>query len=812
VFLRFSSIALLGLLLAPARGLAAPGAALAVAKPGGGQLGLAVGFTPDGHLRAAVCAAEPCSLDRAVPIAVPDTAAKLASTAKLRIVRLGTDRKAVIVEIPEPAAARTWTALLAGPLGGSAPVVPFSGYTGFTEGSEDERSGPSLLVREGAVYVGTQREGYDLCGRPAILAPQVLDPKTLTLKAAKVQRLEDAERAAAPLLTARVAEGPPAPPLLHALWATSAAPGAPASALTDGKLETAWAEGRGGAGRGELAVSSASRAVAIGAFEIAIPPRRAPHAAVPRDVWLVTEQQVFRVALPEAPAADGARFEVALPSPITTACVALVLEGATADDAEASVAVAELGARPAAGASSEELVRALSGGGPEAEAAAAVLRVSGAEALSKVAAAFAGLDEGGRRVALDVLDDAPCPIALPVYIRALIGPIEAQRLHARRAMDRCSTDAAAAFEDAIKNGSPKERALLADELSSVAPAATVTVLVPLFAKATVQERRAYRNAIGRAAQAGAAQSSVVAALDGPSTPAATLVDLLRALGSNVTAFGDPARRAFGRVMTPKAAFRTRYLLLGPATELAKIDGSARAFVERSLTTEPDERVRAEAARILREPAPYHVHLSRLLDDPAVRVREAAITALGAARASDARDRMLYVMEHDAWPLVRVAAAHAVVELPPGRPIDDALGRSVEDSSYDVRRAALRAIGMRRAMSNVQLVRERLEDAEEVPGVRAEAALSLGLLCDVKSLDVLTGYAQKLVSPTLDESERMIGKSALVGLSLIHPPDLDKRISSLRAKDAPTPVRLFADTALRSQGRCPAEKPGPAPAK
>jgi hypothetical protein len=120
--------------------------------------------------------------------------------------------------------------------------------------------------------------------------------------------------------------------------------------------------------------------------------------------------------------------------------------------------------------------------------------------------------------------------------------------------------------------------------------------------------------------------------------------------------------------------------------------------------------------------------------------------------------------------------------------------------------------MRRASSEVQIVRDRLADDEELPGVRAEAALSLGFLCDVKSLDTLTEFARKLGSPTLDESERMIGKSALVGLSLIHPADLEKRISSLRAKDAPTEVRIFADTALRSQGRCSTAKPASAPAK
>jgi HEAT repeat protein len=175
--------------------------------------------------------------------------------------------------------------------------------------------------------------------------------------------------------------------------------------------------------------------------------------------------------------------------------------------------------------------------------------------------------------------------------------------------------------------------------------------------------------------------------------------------------------------------------------------------------------------------------------------------------------MLWVMGHDAWPLVRVAAALAVAELPAGRTVDDALGHAVEDPSYDVRRAALRAIGTRRATSNVGIVRERLGDEEEYPGVRAEAALSLGFLCDVQSVPVLTGYASKLASPTADERERMIGKNALVGLSLIHPADLDKRLAPLRTKDAPTPVRLFADMALRSRGHCaPATKPTAAPAK
>jgi hypothetical protein len=801
VFARPIISAVVAVVFLPALAHAAASSALAVAKPGGGQLGLAAGFTTEGQLRAAVCTAEPCSLDKAVPIPVPDAAAKLAGTARLRIVRVGAERKAIVVEIPDPSTPRVWTALLVPPLGGATPLVPFSGYTGLTEGTEDEPSGPMLLVRDGAVYVGTQRLGYDLCGRPTILAPQVLDPSTLTLKPAKVQRLDDAERAAAPILVARPAEGPAAPPLLHALWATSAAPGAPASALSDGNLETAWAEGRGGAGRGELVVLNAPSAVPLIGFDIALPARKAPHAAVPRDVWLVTEHQVFRVNLPEAPAAEGARFAVTLPVPVTTACVSLVLDEASSNEPDAAVAVAELAARPALRASKEELVRALAGGGPDAEAAGGILRASGPEALTDVATAFATLDEGGRRVALDVLDDAPCPIATPVYVAALIGPYDAQRLHARRALERCPADASVAFEAVIAKATTKERVVLAEELSSVAPATAVRVLVPLLAKANVVERRAYRSAIGRAAQTEEARASVVAALDDPNVKPLVTVDVLRALTTDLPAFGDSARRAFGRVFTPVATFRTRFLLLGPAAELAATDAGARGYVQRALTTEPDARIRAEAARILRDPSPYKTELSRLLDDAQVRVRESAVTALGLARADEARERMVYVMEHDPWPLVRVASARAVAGLSPGRPVDEALGRAVEDPSDDVRRAALRAVGTRRATADLGVVRDRFEDADELPGVRAEAALSLGMLCDVKSLNALTEFARVLASPTAEDSQRLIGRGSLAALALIHPADLEKRIAPLRDKKVPVAIRLFAQTALRTPGRC-----------
>ena len=114
----------------------------AVTHPSGGQGALAVGFDGAGNLRAHVCSNEPCGTDGGKVVAVPVEAARLASGARLRVVRLGLERTAVVVEIPDAAAARTWMAVVAAPLTGAEPLVPFSDYTGLIQGVERSPSTP----------------------------------------------------------------------------------------------------------------------------------------------------------------------------------------------------------------------------------------------------------------------------------------------------------------------------------------------------------------------------------------------------------------------------------------------------------------------------------------------------------------------------------------------------------------------------------------------------------------------------------------------------------------------------------------------
>jgi hypothetical protein len=821
----------MGLVFGASRVEAAVNTAPAVAKASGGQAALAVGFDAQGQLRARVCPGEPCNLDGSTAIAVPADAASAASGAKLRVARLGLERKAIVVEIPLSAPDRAWVAIVAAPLKGTAPLTPFAGYTGFVEGSDGERSGPVVAVREEGIYVAVQREGQDLCGRPALLAPEALDPATLTLKPAKLQRLTGAEQEAAVPLPASFAPSSVLPSLLTAQWATSAAPGRPASALTDGNFDTWWAENRGGAGRGEFAVIRAPREVPLGGFDIVLPLRdpAETHATIPRELFLLTDAQTYKVTLPAdattkfvesgvppKPSAatlarrTGApkpeprpelRYTVTLPAPVKTACVALIIESAADPHKDAVVGVAEVAARPATAGDVETLVRSLAGGGPDAEAAGAVLRATGPSAFSAIVAAFPGLDEGGRRVALDVLDDAPCDVALPAYIEARLSKSEGNARHASGAFPRCP-NSAAVIASALPPLPPEKRVVLADELSSLSPETMVTALAPLLDGAKTKERRAYRALLGGAAQHDRARAALAAVLDAPSTSPRVIIEILRAIGPSLPLLGPAAMRGFARVATPQASFRSRYLLLGPAAELAASDSGALAFLKQSLTADSRAEIRAEAARTVRDGKVFYEELVRGADDGRVRVREASIAALGKSRLEAAAPYVVRRLRADGWPLVRTAAALALTDFAASPGLDAELSRAAEDDeSLFVRRASIRGLGVHRASSHSEIVRDKLADEEEDPTVRAEAALALGALCDTASENALTEHALRLADPQATEDQRSIARNALASLSVIRPSDLEQRIAKLRDPKAPPVVQSLARAALSSPTRC-----------
>jgi HEAT repeat protein len=169
------------------------------------------------------------------------------------------------------------------------------------------------------------------------------------------------------------------------------------------------------------------------------------------------------------------------------------------------------------------------------------------------------------------------------------------------------------------------------------------------------------------------------------------------------------------------------------------------------------------------------------------------------RADEAASALAKRLDDDPWPLVRSAAASALGRLKGRATVTGALTDALDDDSAAVRRPVLLALGTLGALDAAPAVRERLEDSEELPPVRAAAALALGMMCDRTSVDALTDYARKLADPQSPLKD--VAQSALTALSWIHPPDLAERVQPLRARDAGPGVRRAADTALTGPARC-----------
>lgn len=784
---------------------------VATAAAGGGQPALSVGFDSAGKLLANVCAHKPCSLAGGQELSFPAAAKPLVAHGRLSVVPLGSGRHAIVVSIPDKSHNRSWQAVVVAPLGGQKPDVVFQGWTGLVEGQYGLRHGPMVIVSKPAgdgsrrIVIGEQREDLQLCGRPAVLAPKLLFSKDLELHPAKVQRLSQDERSRAESVTAKRVEGDDgkAYPLLRAVGATSAV-GQPA-ALTDGNPETTWAENRGGDGRGEFVLMNAPDDLPITGLDVVVrPPKSTPDRGVaPRDFWIATNKRLLHVTMPEdAWQHPGARYRITLEKPLHTDCVALVTGGAYGATRDSRVSFAELEARTEFDASKlEGLVGALAGGGKRAVAAGSALGSLGGPAFDAVAKRFDSLDEGGRRVALDVMDRAPCGKSVPVYLHALLGPYRAHRIHARDHIRQCGDKSAPLLEAAIKNGPPRARPLIAGELALVAPERAVRVIVPLLDSKSHEERRLLRTTLAHATDSSKATGAVRDMLRNDKLPEVAAIDLLRSLGSRLGAYEPEASKQFARLARPGASFRTRYLLLAPAAVLAPKDPAAAAFLKQSLVRDADGHVRAQAARVIDRPSAFRAGLLHALGDPGVRVREAAVQTLGEGRAAFAAQGIEKRLDEDPWPLVRSAAADALGRMGPDKDIDQALDDALDDSSKSVRAPVVRALGVRRARAYAGDVRDRLDDKNEAVEVRMQAARALGRMCDQGSLDLLTHYAGKAADRLANGDLQSIGSAAVVALGRLHPRDLKQRLAPLMGPRAPRGARFAAKAALERRDVC-----------
>jgi HEAT repeat protein len=808
-------VALVPLAFAPPSFAAGEGV---VAPAGGGQALLAAKWL-SGGLAYRACVQAPCAVapgDPAVqlPLGIAEQDVVLESIA------IGNGRHAVYAHAP------SFAALLAAVPGGAPQArVLWSGAIGPTKGEAGEQYGDWLEVTDPddqknvRVLLGEVREEITICGRPSILSPKVLDPKDLAFKGARVQRLRRDERERAPVLPA--VAGPPSVlghPLLQGTAASSGI-GTP-SALTDGDPETFWSENRGGDGSGEFLRMNAPEQVGITSLSFVVrpPTKEVPKGAGPRKLWLATADALFAVAFADDPWAHaGTSYDVKLPAPLKTRCLAIVLDEAYVKGkaADVDVTLAELTAHTEFDGKADpaELAGALAGGQERARAAAALLARGGEPAYDAVAKAYPDLDDAGRVLALEVIDNAPCSKSAPLYVKAMERGNPGEVHHATDRLTRCQRDAAPALVVAIASGADRQKIQSAHLLSLVAPGLAVETLVPLLPQAKPGLRAEYRAALTKASQSPLAKEATAAKLADVRLPLVAGIDLLRA--ATAQRRGTPeASSAFARFAKPDADFRTRYLLLGPAAELAAAgDARAEGYLVKSLSSDTDSHVRARASELAADFPSAIEPLSRALGDDDVRVRDAALLSIarltdpGAAKVTQRVwpaapfSSAVKLLASDPFTFVRAHAADALVAGPPGDGVDKPLVRAIGDPAPLVRGRAIEALGRRKSQSNAAAVREVLDNEEEVAEVRARAARALGRLCDQGSADRLTELAQKAANPHASADTIALATSATAALGQLNPPDLGKRLAPLADKGAPRFALEMVRSAVGSQDRC-----------
>ncbi|WP_437487205.1 HEAT repeat domain-containing protein [Sorangium sp. So ce1014] len=833
-----------------------------------GQQALAVRVDPGGITARACPAAAACAPDGGKVLAVPSEVAPLLGSARVVPITLSGGKHLTKIEAPaagKPAPASapgagsgSWAMLLAAPLAGKGtePIVLWSGWTGVATGEHGEGRSDAVVVEPlgsgSRVLVGQLREDVTICGRPALVGASEVDPRTMTLlKGASFQNLPAEERRAAGKLAAERREADAAAPAFRLLrpTAASSAVGKRFAEIADGDPNTAWSEGKAGAGRGEFVSFSSADEVGITGLGLRIkPPDGVEGGAAPRTLFVATPDRLFQVSLPEdAWLKESAGYEVKLPEEIRASCLAVVLDEAYAPRGagdrgapsapEVRVTIAEVTARTAFDDQGPgTLVAALAGGGERSRAAAALLARSGPEAIDAAIAGYDKLDAAGRQLARGVIDAAPCAAQIPFLTARLAAgaaaaarptsgaaaaaPARAPRAaapepdpelhHARDRIRRCGRAAAPALAEIVKGGGSAAKVAAARELALVAPAEAIPALLDALPGARGATRRDLRAALALAARSQRAAPVVEEEVQNErlrARPEDTQLDLLRALGPALGRVRGGGAAFQALASAASAPFERRYLLQAPAAALARAgEAQAEAYLRASLRKDADPHVRLRAAEVAAEVPALAPDLLAAASDPDVRVREAAIVALSRAASAGAKlpagaaEAFAARLASDPWTFVRGGAALAIGAMPATPAGDRALVGALADRTPEVRRHALDGLGAHRATAHIEAVRDRAEDKAEDVEVRARAILALGAMCDASSVDLWTRLALRAKAP-IGEGDQRLGSAALAALGAVHPADLPARLKPLLDKDTPHGLREAARAALSAAPQC-----------
>jgi HEAT repeats len=775
-----------------------------------------------------VCPALPCvasGVDRqtAPEIAIALDRASLPEAKDVTVVpvAIGDGKSVLHVRVPAKGKHTTaWEAIVAATPAAPGASVLWAGVTGFARGEEGERTGEAIQIvprdaSTSSVLVGSVREDLRICGQETtLLSPRGLDPATLAFRGATMQRLSREQRAGASRVVAGIRGAPADPPLARLLVAAGASTELPtgrAAAIADGDPSTAWSEARPGTGVGELVVLRAPAEVPISRLALTIAPG-APAAlraegAAPKTLFLVTDAKTFAVTMPEdAWQHPGFAYDVPLPEPVRASCITLVLDEAYGRGlAKPEVTVAEITAYSefdSPGASMAAVVATLSGGGPRADAASAVLKRAGKPGLDAVLAGYDKLDAAGRARAADVAASASsCEESGALLVRAMADPDREVSRKGRSKLERCGRSASSAMIDAVHGPDMHVRALVAALLATVAPSVALNPLADVMGQGPPATREQVRSAFARAARSAEAPK-IAALLRDKTRDASARLELLRASSERLAEIAPDALATVGELLTRDAPMRTRYLVVLPLAELARTgDLEATTRYAALITKDPDPAVRAHAAGASTRVAGARGDLLTALSDREPRVRDAALRTVTEERLSAAAVTVAALLESDPWTFVRASAAGALGAMGAAPDIDRALAQALADPSERVRVAVVDGLGAHRAAAYAPPLRAMVMDVAVHHDVRVSSARALGQMCDPAALDALTELGAKTASPVATEDELAVGLAAIDALGKIHPPDLARRLSPERSKEARPHVRRAAEVATAAPSIC-----------
>ena len=757
------------------------------------------------RLRYGRCAAGPCALTDEV--AIKTSAPADVAAAQMTTVQLAGGKQALWVHVPTSGAA-SWDAVLVG----SATPLVFGEQTGLVNGQPGDMSGRKVKTMpdgSGHTFIvrGTASESYSICGREVLAYPEILDPRTLQWVRASFMQLSADDVADATAITATARPGPADKPLAPLLAARFASSGEHPAAIADGDATTVWTQGSVGKGRGEFLSFNAPSDVPITKLAITVAPSApAANGAAPKTLLLATRDNMFSVTMPEdAWQHPGRAYDIALPQPIQSSCLALVLDDAFVRPNATAVSIAELTAyseMDAPNATLDGVAADLGAGGRRAEAAAGVLKRAGGSALAPIRQAWPKLDGYGHELALDVAAAAPCGSeATQVFLRGLC---DADRHVARKAESALLQCKAKADIVAAVQGVPDAQCGKVSQVLALlgGPAALEPLVARLAAAPDPTKRGEIRHQVATAAQH--APAAMLAAIASSATlPPFIRLEVLRAMGPRLREIPAEASAALDALLGNGADMPLRYLALEPLSELVKAGNvAARGRFAAMLTRDSEWPVRAHAAELAKEIPALQPELVGAIDDPQPRVRQAALETVAALQLSAQGRAIEKRLTDDPWTFVRVASANVLRVMPAATATDQVLATTLaHDAAPQVRVAVLGALAAHRARAQVEAVRARLDDAQESSVVRVEAIRALGAMCDAKQVDRLTELASNSADPMASADDLMLGLAAVVALGDIHPSDLARRLAKLRDRSVRDAVRNAAEHALASPSKC-----------